>query len=246
MSTNLQDITLQSMDGTLVARNEMGHLTEPILFLNRQPVPSDAQDWDRVLVFVDGNNTIDIHPPVIELNEENNYFQSLFIQGEGQWSISGVVEEFIEMESSSGQLQGVGNARIDVTKAPTLTEPGGYSCFFTITLANTDGTEVRVPVYITVNVPLTVNNKGTNETLTINLNQANNYTQLLAIVRDREWSLENVDTSKINVSPTSGDGATLPDLTSMLTVTPTPSNTPLCPFAKEVGRKISPGNRCFQ
>jgi hypothetical protein len=213
------------MDGTLVARNEMGHLTEPILFLNRQPAPEDAQGWDRGLVFVDGNNTITVHPPVIELNEENNYFQSLFIQGEGQWSIFGVVEEFIGLESSSGQMEGVGNARIDVTKATTLTAQGGYSCFFIITLANADSTEARVPVYITVNVPLRVNNKNAGETLTINLNKANNYTELLTIIRDREWTTENVDTNIISVSPVSGNGAELPDFAGILTVTKSPNLT---------------------
>jgi hypothetical protein len=95
MSTNLQDITLQSMDETLVATNDEGHLIYPMLFLNRQPVPSDVQGWDRVLVFVDGNGVANVSPSVINLNEENNYFQSLTIQGEGAWSISGVVEEFI-------------------------------------------------------------------------------------------------------------------------------------------------------
>jgi hypothetical protein len=225
MSTNLQDITLQSMDGTLVARNEMGHLTEPMLFLNRQPVPDDAQGWDRVLVFVDGSNSIAVSPPVIELNEENNYFQSLFIQGEGQWSISGVVDEFIQLESSSGQMEGVGSARIDVTKAPSLIAQGGYSCFFLITLADAEETTLTIPVYITVNVPLRVNNKNAGETLTINLNQANSYTELLTIVRDREWTVENVDASKISVSPTSGNGAALPDFADILTVTKSPNLT---------------------
>jgi len=226
MTTNLQDITLQSMDGTLVARNDNGHLTEPILFLNRQPVPEDAQGWDRVLVFVDGDGTINVHPTVIHLNEENNYFQSLYIQGEGKWSISGVVEEFIRLESSSGQLEGIGNARIDVTKAPTLTTQGGYSCQFLITLANADGTTVTVQVFITVNVPLTVGGRGNGQTLTINLNEANNYTQTLTIVRDREWSLENVDNSRITVSPTSGNGADLPNFASTLTVAKSPTLTP--------------------
>jgi hypothetical protein len=170
------------MDGTLVARNDNGHLTEPILFLNRQPVPEDAQGWDRVLVFVDGDGTINVHPTIIQLNEENNYFQSLYIQGEGKWSISGVVEEFIRLESSSGQLEGIGNARIDVTKASTLVTQGGYSCQFFITLANADGTMITVQVFITVNVPLTVDGRGNGQTLTINLNVANNYTETLAVI----------------------------------------------------------------
>jgi hypothetical protein len=204
----------------------MGHLVYPMLFLNRDPVPSDAQGWDRVLVFVDGNGTINVFPSVINLNEENNYFQSLSIQGEGKWSISGVVDEFIRLDSSSGQLEGIGNARIDITKAPTLVAQGSYSCSLFITLANADGTEFRIPVYITVNVPLTVNNRGNGETLTINLNAANNYTQTLTIIRDREWILENVDASRISVTPTSGNGADLPNFSGTLTVTKSPSLLP--------------------
>jgi len=203
----------------------MGHLTYPMLFLDRDPVPEDAQGWDRVLVFVDGTGTLRITPTIINLNEENNYFQSLSIQGEGKWSIFGVVEEFIRLESSSGQMEGVGHARIDITKAPTLTAQGSYSCFFVITLAGANGTEQRIPVYIDVNIPLQVNDKKSGETLTINLNAANNYTQALTIIRDREWSLENVETTKIAVSPTSGNGADLPDFASTLTITKSSSLT---------------------
>ena len=225
MTTNLNDITLQSTDGTLVARNENGHLVYPMLHLNRQPVPEDAQGWDRVLVFVDGNNTIQVHPAILNLNEENNYFQPLYIQGEGKWSIAGVVEEFIQLDSSSGQWEGIGNARIDVTKAPSLTEPGGYSCQFLVSIADVDGTVHAILVYITVNVPLVVNDKKNGETLTVNLNAANNYTELLTIIRDREWTLENVDSSIVNVSPTSGNGTDLPDFASTLTVTKSPNLT---------------------
>jgi hypothetical protein len=225
MSTNLQDITLQSTDGVLVAKNDNGHLVYPMLHLNRQPVPEDAQGWDRVLIFVDGDGTthLNIHPPAIYLNEENNYFQSLYIQTGGQWSISGVAEEYISLDSSSGQMEGVGNARIDVTKASTLTVPGGYDCYFMVAMSHVDGTEIQIPVYITVSVPLTVDDKGADETLVINLNAENNYTRLLTVIRDREWTLENVNTDIINVSPTSGNGAHLPDFASTLTVTTSPN-----------------------
>jgi len=225
MSTNLQDITLQSADGVLVATNDAGHLVYPMLHLNRQPTPDDARGWDRVLVFVDGDGSLRVHPAAIELNEENNYFQSLYIEAEGKWSISGVIAEYIQLDSSSGQLEGVGNARIDITKAVSLTTRGEYSCFFIVSLDNVDGTEIRVPVYIVLNVPLRVNNRGNGETLTINLNNANDYTQLLSIIRDREWTLENVNTNIINVSPMSGNGSDLPDFTSTLTVTKSPSLT---------------------
>lgn len=222
MSTNLQDITLQSADGVLQATNDAGHLVYPMLHLNRQPTLEDAQGWDRVLVFVDGDGSLRVSPAAIELNEENNYFQSLYIEAEGKWTITGVVAEYIQLESSSGQMEGVGNARIDIIKATSLTTRGEYSCFFLVSLANVDGTEIRVPVYITLNVPLRVNDKGNGETITINLNNSNSYTELLRIIRDREWTLENVNTDIINVSPLSGYGQE-PDFTSTLTVTKSPS-----------------------
>ena len=225
MSSNLQEITLQSTDGVLVATNDDGHLVYPMLHLNRQPVPSDAQGWDRVLIFVDKESTINVSPPVIVLNEENNYFQSLYIQADGKWTISDVVEDFIELDSSTGQGTGVGNARIDITKASSLTEQGGYTSQFSITLADADSTTVTIPVYINVNVPLTVNGKGTGETVTINLDGANSYTETLTIIRDREWSLENVDNGTIAVSPPNGNGEFLPDFVSTLTVTKSPALT---------------------
>jgi len=45
---------------------------------------------------------------------------------------------------------------------------------------------------------------------------------LLTIIRDREWTLENVNTNIINVSPMSGNGADLPDFASTPTVTRSP------------------------
>jgi len=219
---SIQDITLQSADGVLVATNDAGHLTYPMLHLNRQPTPEDAQGWDRVLVFVDGDGSLHVRPVAIHLNEENNYFQSLYIEAEGKWTITGIVEEYIQLESSSGQMEGVGNARIDITKAASLTTRGEYTCFFIVSLDNVDGMEIRVPVSITLNVPLRVNNRGNGETITINLNAANNYTQTLTIIRDREWTLENVNTNIINVAPMSGNGQDLPDFTSTLAVTRSP------------------------
>ena len=114
------------------------------------------------------------------------------------------------------------NARIDITKAATLITRGEYTCSFTIVLTGMEGSEIRIPVYINLNVPLTVNGTGNNGTLTINLNQSNNYTELLTIIRDREWTLENVDTGKINVSPANGNGQDLPGFSSTLTVTRSP------------------------
>jgi hypothetical protein len=228
MSTNLQEITLQSADEVLAAKNEAGHLTYPMVHLNRQPTADDARLWDamgfdRVLVFVDGDGSLRINPAVIELNEENSYFQSLYIYAEGLWEIEDVIGEYIQLESSSGQMEGVGNARLDISKAPLLTAQGGYSCFFTVALASVDGSEIRIPVYINLNVPLTVNGMGNNGTLTINLNQSNNYTQLLTIIRDREWRLANVDTGKINVSPSGGNGQDLPGFASTITITKSPN-----------------------
>jgi len=178
--------------------------------------PSNGR-W--LLVLIDGGGGIDVSPTVVYLNEENNYHQSVYLMGEGAWSISGVTEH-INLTSSSGQLSGVGNARIDVTKTVSLVEQGGYSTFFTVT--NSNGTEIRVDVYITVSQPLTVNGTGNGGTINITLNQGNNYTETLTIIRDREWIVEGVDINKINVSPTSGNGAELPGFASTFTVTKSP------------------------
>lgn len=223
MSTNLQDITLQSMDGVLTATNDAGHLVYPMLHLNRQPTPADAQGWDRVLVFVEGGTNFDVNPASILLNEDNNYFQSLYIRGDGAWSISGVNTDRIQVESSSGQMLGAGNARIDITKAPALNTQGSYTCSFTVILATAVGSEMEIPVTIEVSNPLQVNGEGNGETLTISLNNTNQYTELLTVERDREWTLENVDTNKISVSPVSGNGASLQDFISTLTVTKSPA-----------------------
>jgi hypothetical protein len=221
MSTNISDITLQSTDGVLEARNDMGNLTYPMLFLDREPEPNDAQGWDRVLVFVDGSGAVSVNPMVIHLKEENSYFQSIYLTGEGAWSISGVSTGIITLDTSSGQMLGVGNARLDVERASTLTAPGEYSTSIVVTLGN--GTQVTIPVYITVSVLLTVDGVGHNSTRTITLNASNNYTQPLTIVRDREWTLENVDTNIITVTPTSGSGVTESPFATTLTVTKSPS-----------------------
>jgi len=320
MSTNIADITLQSMDGTLVSRNEQGHLTEPMLFLDREPVPEDAQDWDCVLVFVDGKTRSTITPTTLVLFEENEYFQSLNIQTGGEWSISDVdhsmirvapvagtgstgadstgtdrvgtgnaqinvtkapsfnelgfhlssftisiagaavsetsIQVFLFMgggsvgmsdvspttirlteannfsqtltiqsdeewliagvdteriQIDSGSMQGVGNAQIEVKKATSLTASGDYASAFAVLFPETAGSAV-ILIEIVISIPLAVRHNSTTakhgETLTVNLTAPNYSTQYLYITRDRAWSLEEVDTSKITVSPTSGNGST--------------------------------------
>ena len=92
MSTNINDITLQSTDGVLRARNNEGNLIYPMLFIEDESElnnPNIAQGFDQVLVIVDGDGSVDIDPTVIHLTEENNYFQSLYMRGEGAWTIRG-------------------------------------------------------------------------------------------------------------------------------------------------------------
>jgi len=70
MSTNLQDITLQSTDGMLHATNTAGHLTYPMLFRHDTPDPENLpvdlqqilEEWENVLIFVDGKTTLPVVP----------------------------------------------------------------------------------------------------------------------------------------------------------------------------------------
>ena len=77
MTTNLQEITWQSMDDVLEARNENRHLTANVLVLDREPTVEDMDGFDRVLCFVKGKiggSGGDIHRTEVFLNAENNYY----------------------------------------------------------------------------------------------------------------------------------------------------------------------------
>ena len=65
MSINPQDISLQSLDDVLVARNEHGQLTAPLRFLTREAMPEDAEDFGAVLVFSDGKTRASIDTPIL-------------------------------------------------------------------------------------------------------------------------------------------------------------------------------------
>ena len=229
MSTNISDITLQSTDGTLVAKNYGGALVYPMLCLDREPTQADAdmlqaEGWDAVLVCVDGDEAggrITVSQTDVYLNEDNNYFQSILLFGEGAWTISGVDEDCITVETSSGQNEGIGTARLDIEATQSLkNQPGSYNSFFMVTISSTSGETVRINVHIAVSVPLTVKDEENNTqasdggTLTVNLNEGNGYTADLTIIRDRDWQVESVaNFDRIIVTPLSGDG------NSTLTVT---------------------------
>ena len=203
MSTNIADITLQSMDGTLVSRNEQGHLTEPMLFLDREPVPEDAQDWDCVLVFVDGKTRSTITPTTLVLFEENDFFQSLHIQTGGEWSISDVDHSLIRVGSVSGtdstgtDRAGTGNAQINVTKAPSFNELGFHLSSFTISIAGAAVSETSIQVFLFMGG----GNVGTSDVspTTITLTESNNHSQTLTIQSEEEWLIAGVDTERIQI-----------------------------------------------
>jgi hypothetical protein len=195
MSTNLQDITLESMDGTLVARNTLGHLSYPMLHIDREPVPADAAGFENVLVFVDGKTRSTITPTMIVLFEENNFSWLVEIQTGGEWSISGMDSSMILI--ASGQLSGVGNAQIDVRKIPTFSESGVHSCSFTVTIAGAVVSETSIQVYIVMGGRMSTSN--VNPT-TITLTEANDYFQTLTIESDEEWLIAGVNTERIQIA----------------------------------------------
>jgi hypothetical protein len=204
MSTNLyEEITLESTDGTLVAKNDPpGHLTYPLLFLDREPTPEDAQDWDQVLIFLEGNvkyqpvsGESSISPTSVILFEENNFSQALEIQTMEPWSISDV--------SPSIQVAQIPESnQIVVTKAPALTELGIHSCSFTVTLDGTIQTQKIVQVYVIIGGMSRDFN-----IITIDLDEDHGYSQPLDIPVEGAWKSVGVNSAWITGVPNQGTGA---------------------------------------
>ena len=209
MSIELQDITLESLDGTLAATNVQGHLTYPMLHLDRDPVPEDAQGRDQVLVFVDGKVRAAIQPTVIVLYEGNHFEQTLSIQTGGGWSISGVDTA----KYQATRTEGTGDAVITITKAPAFTEPGNHACTFSITVDGAVQSVTNIQVYILIkddsNIQPTV----------IVLHEGNNFEQTLSIQTGGGWSISGVDNSKYQVDRTAGTGD------AVITITKAPAFT---------------------
>jgi len=226
MSENINEVTLQSTDGTLIAQNDgNNNLVYPMLHLDRQPTQNDinmldSQGWDSVLICVDGDPEVGkfyVSEENVTLGEENNYFRTvgIFCDEHEGWTVSDVDENYIKIDSTSGVLVGYGNARLDITKAAGLTTPGEYPTFFTITQTSS-GNTIRINVFIDVSVPLDVN------PITIPLNVLNGYTNTITVNRDRHWHLEGVDNELIEVSLMEGSGEP-PGYERIITVTKSPT-----------------------
>jgi hypothetical protein len=215
--TNLQDITLQSPDGILVATNDNGHLVYPMLHLDRQPVPADAQGFDRILVFVDGDERPVgggqfVFPLVIHLNEDNDYSYPMCIHTEHEWLIT--VEH--PNRVSLPQQTGTGDTRLNVGRNASLT-PGTYETQLHVAINDGNETMVTVQVILVISRTLVVNNISSQhnvpetlrQSVRITLNAANDLTQTLTLQRDREWTLEprgsNNYANHISVIPSSGN-----------------------------------------
>ena len=206
MSTNLQDITLESTDGTLVAKNDPpGHLTYPMLFLDREPTPEDTEGWDNVLVFLEGDvgyrpipGESSISPTSVILFEENQFLQTLEIQSRESWSIS-------DVSPSIHVSQSAGSNQITVTKDSALTALGIHTCSFTVAIDGTVQTQKLIQVYVIIG---NIGSAGTSSVtpIQVELNEANTYTQFLQIVSDVAWEIVAVDSSKIAVSQAEGSG----------------------------------------
>ena len=135
MSQFLQDIALQSMDDVLVAKNDGGHLTEPILFLDREPIPADAQDFDNVLVFIEGEirKGGKVERIAVTLDEDNDYRQPIPIP-EG---VEGVDWYTIGLDTTRLTIDGT-----DIVKNSSFSTLGTYNNVFVIIVADAPGTTV--------------------------------------------------------------------------------------------------------
>jgi hypothetical protein len=147
MTINPQDISLQSMDDILVAENEQGHLTAPLLFLQREAVPDDAEDFESVLVFSDGKTRAVIDSTILVLHKGNGWTQSLGIETGGAWTISGINEDYIWIDPEF--REGVGDIQIDVQRASSLIdEPGFHCCEFLLSIEGAVVSESVIHVFI--------------------------------------------------------------------------------------------------
>ena len=205
MSTDLQNIALESLDGTLVAQNENGHLTYPMLHLDSDSVPENAQGWaplmqgyESVLVFVEGKvhftDEDKIAPTTLVLCEENNFSQTINIQTEREWSITRMNDSLIRVDP----MAGVGNSQLTVTKAPAFSESGFYFSSFTITIAGVS--ETGIQVYLFMGSPIESN------MITIDLTEDNDYIQPLDVAAAASWKTVGVSSAQIQVSQSSGNG----------------------------------------
>jgi hypothetical protein len=134
------------------------------------------------------------------LNEENNYTEEIIVPVEGDWFAEG---------NHLGRIQfSVQTNAIIVSKLPTWTTPGTYQHFIVIF---SETRVILMRIALVVSVPLAVRHGNTTVhkggTMTIHLTAPNYSTQYLYITRDRAWSLAGVESTLLNVSPTSGSGA---------------------------------------
>jgi hypothetical protein len=194
------------MDDVLVARNVHGHLTAPMLFLDREAVPKDAEDWEQVLVFVDGKTRATIDSTIIILHEGNDYTQSLTVETGGAWSISGVDEGRVLIDHD--QMSGVGKATIDIRKPLPFDEPGFHPSAFTLSIDGAVVTEMNIQVYIFIG-----NGLGPIRQKHIILNEDNVYSALLDIpvVPGRQAVGVNEDYVCVAENPAGGFVITIPD-----------------------------------
>jgi hypothetical protein len=176
-----------------------------MLFLDREPTPEDTQDWDQVLVFLEGSvkykpipGQSSISPTSVILFGENNFSQTLEIQSMEPWSISDV--------SPSIQVAQISEShQIVVTKDPALTELGIHSCSFTVALDGTIQTQKTIQVYVIIgNIGIAGASSVTPKTII--LNAENEYTQTLSIESDEDWMIVGVDSTKITIDQRSGSG----------------------------------------
>jgi len=201
--TDLQNITWQSQDDVLETKNENGHLTANIGFVDHHPTLEDMGDFDRVLFFKTGKRTdgiSNINRTHVVLTAENNYTQAEPLgRIAGEYDVIGLNENLVRYT--------FGENGITISKSPNLTTPGEYSTI--LGFVGDDWAEIFM-VSIVVIVPLRVRHNNVDytpgQTVTINLAAPNYSPQYLYIYGSVAWMLEGVEPATVNVSPTSGSG----------------------------------------
>ena len=194
------------MDDVLECKNIGGDMVANIQFIDRTPELEDLGQFDRVLFFVTGKikgGIGNIRRTEVLLNEENDY-QDLH----PAHRIVGVFEE--AGYDTSRFRYSLDKDGITFSKSTQLSAPGTYETVFA--LIGEDWAEIYV-VTIVITVPLRITHSGTNygtnhthgQTATLDLTAAN-APQRIRVYGNRPWTLEGVESDKINVSPLLGEG----------------------------------------
>lgn len=215
LSLGCGGVTVRSMDGRLSSETNGSVIEYPMLFLSRDPVKSDAENYKEVLVFRDRATTLRIQPQPIVLNEENNYSFNTVLESNGYWLLYDYPSDKISGYTDSGQsfVEGSGNDLLTIIKNPKWDVYGLYDLALHYAADGEEDEPYIVPVLLDYAKPLSVSappdvEEPQTRSITINFNDTKRSTEF-HIFRDREWQVVGFPENQLVIGKLSGVGDTV-------------------------------------